>query len=339
LGTPKISDFGLAKLLDRDQGQTGSGAVLGTPSYMAPEQAAGQSRDIGPAADVYALGAILYELLTGRPPSKGETALETLRQVANEEPVSPARLNPALPRDLETICLKSLQKLPGQRYAAAEALADDLGRFLAGEPVRARPVGRLEKALKWVKRRPAVAALWAVGLLALLLGGGGWLWLERQTVQQEAALRQGVEDALDQVADLRRQSRWSEAHAVLDQAAHRLNPSGPNDLRECVERARAAAGAGKDARVLDDRERGRWRKQALDWLRADLTWWTRQLETGTPQARTAVQQTMGRWRGDPELAGLRDAAALARLSEAEQKVCRQLWADVEQLLHRAAGRQ
>jgi serine/threonine-protein kinase len=241
-GTPKIADFGLAKLLDRTQGQTGSGAVMGTPSYMAPEQAFGQSKQIGPAADVYALGAILYELLTGRPPFRAETALDTVRQVVAEEPVPPARLNPRVPRDLETICLKCLQKPPGKRYAAAQDLAEDLHRFLAGEPIRARPVGPLEKALKWVKRRPAVAGLWASGLLAVLLGGGGWLWLERQTAQQEAALRQGVEAALDRAADWRKQSRWGAAQAVLDQAADRLGRSGPADLRRRLAQARADLG-------------------------------------------------------------------------------------------------
>ena len=133
---PKITDFGLAKYVDADSGQTKSGAVLGTPSYMAPEQAAGNSRAVGPAADVYALGAILYECLTGRPPFKAATALETMQQVVNDEPVPPRRLQPTLPRDLETVCLKCLRKEPHKRYESADALAADLGRFLAGEPIR-----------------------------------------------------------------------------------------------------------------------------------------------------------------------------------------------------------
>jgi hypothetical protein len=164
-GTPKISDFGLAKKLG-EAGQTASGAVLGTPSYMAPEQAGGKSKEVGPEADTYALGAILYECLTGRPPFKAATALDTLLQVAADEPVPPKQLQSKVPRDLETICLKCLRKEPARRYRSAEKLADDLRRFLAGEPIRARPVGGLERAGKWVRRNPALAALAA----SLLLG-------------------------------------------------------------------------------------------------------------------------------------------------------------------------
>src|SRR5262249_51293268 len=166
-GVPKITDFGLAKILVGGAMQTQTGVILGTPSYIAPEQAAGKTREIGPAVDVYALGAILYELLTGRPPFKAEAALETLLQVQTEERVPPSRLQPKLPRDLTTICLKCLQKEPGKRYGSAEALAEDLRRFLAGEPIRARPVGRAERLWRWCRRNPVVAAL--TGLAALLL--------------------------------------------------------------------------------------------------------------------------------------------------------------------------
>jgi eukaryotic-like serine/threonine-protein kinase len=174
-GIPKVTDFGLAKTLDTPDGPTKSGTVLGTPSYMAPEQALGQNRAIGPATDIYSLGAILYECLTGRPPFKAETSLDTMLQVASQDPVSPRQINGQVPRDLETICLKCLRKEPARRYASARELADDLGRFLRNEPIRARPVGPLERAVKWARRRPAwSAALALVLLLPPLTGAVIW---------------------------------------------------------------------------------------------------------------------------------------------------------------------
>src|SRR5262249_18994529 len=135
---PKVTDFGLVRQLDADSSQTFDGTVLGTPNYMAPEQAEGRARAAGPPADVYALGAILYECLTRRPPSAGATALGTLEQVRSREPATPSALNRQAPRDLETICLKCLRKEPEQRYSSARELANDLGRFVRGEPVAAR---------------------------------------------------------------------------------------------------------------------------------------------------------------------------------------------------------
>jgi WD40 repeat protein/tRNA A-37 threonylcarbamoyl transferase component Bud32 len=195
-GEPKISDFGLAKNLSEDSGQTRSGAVLGTPSYMAPEQAAGKGKEVGPAADVWALGALLYEMLTARPPFKGANATETLLQVIADDPVPPSRLVPRLPRDLETICLKCLHKEPQKRYSSAAALADDLHRFRNGEPIVARPVGLLERGLKWARRRPALAALLLVSLIATV---GFMVLQERQ--RREAETRSATERRLRDEAE------------------------------------------------------------------------------------------------------------------------------------------
>jgi WD40 repeat protein/serine/threonine protein kinase len=176
---PKITDFGLAKLLRGDTGApTQSGDVLGTPSYMAPEQVGGSKAQVSAATDVYGLGAILYELLTGRPPFRAETALETMLQVQTVEPVSPSRLQPKCPRDLVTICLKCLSKQARQRYASGLELAEDLRRFLDGQSIRARPVGPLRQVLKWTRRQPVVAGLGLLLLLAVTLGvaTGSWFW-------------------------------------------------------------------------------------------------------------------------------------------------------------------
>jgi WD40 repeat protein len=191
-GTPKITDFGLAKLLDDEEGRTRTGDILGTPAYMAPEQAAGKSKEIGPAADVYALGAILYELLTGRPPFEAAATWDLINQVIGQEPVPPSLRRGRVPRDLETICLKCLQKDPARRYPGALALADDLRRFLEGRPVLARPVGRVERFRKWVRRRPALAALLGVSAAALVvLSVGGWV-ATAQLYQREQAVRKSL---------------------------------------------------------------------------------------------------------------------------------------------------
>jgi WD40 repeat protein len=175
-GDAHVTDFGLAKRLVGDQGQTQSGAVLGTPAYMAPEQAGGRSKRVTTAADVYSLGAILYQCLTGGPPFRGDTPLETLQQVLSEEPVTPRVHNRKAPHDLQTICLKCLQKDPRRRYPSAQALALDLERFLAGEPIRARPVGWAERLWRWCRRNPVVAGLTAaVFLLLVTLSGGALL--------------------------------------------------------------------------------------------------------------------------------------------------------------------
>jgi WD40 repeat protein/tetratricopeptide (TPR) repeat protein/tRNA A-37 threonylcarbamoyl transferase component Bud32 len=173
---PKIADFGLAKLLQDEPGElatgaaTRSGAILGTPNYMAPEQARGHNRGLGPGADLWALGAILYECLTGRPPFSAATVLETLEQVVAHEVVPPRQFQPRVPRDLETISLRCLQKDPARRYPSADVLADELGRFLDGRPIQARPVGRAERVWRWGRRNPVVAGLTALVALCLVAG-------------------------------------------------------------------------------------------------------------------------------------------------------------------------
>lgn len=186
---PRITDFGLAELLTRDAELTTTGQVLGSPSHIPPEQASGKFAPAAPTGDIYSLGAMLYHLLTGRPPFQGETVQEILLQVQNVEPVSPRRLNPSVPADLQTICLKCLQKEPARRYQSAQELADDLGHFLANEPIHARPVAPVEKAWLWCRRRPALALLSGGIVLAVMLGLLGVLWQWRRAEQHAATLR------------------------------------------------------------------------------------------------------------------------------------------------------
>jgi serine/threonine-protein kinase len=233
-GTPKITDFGLARRLEGGAGLTQSGAVLGTPSYMAPEQAQGKPLTVGPATDIYALGAILYELLTGRPPFRAETAVETVQQVLFQEPAHPSRLNAKVPRDLETICLKCLHKEPQRRYPTGAALAEDLHRFLRGEPVVARRAGLLERLGKWVRRRPSQAAMLATSLLVAVALVGAGLWF----VAQEARQREAGEADLKEVARLRDSARWNEAWAALERAQTRLGGGGLSDRRGRLRQAR-----------------------------------------------------------------------------------------------------
>ncbi len=192
-----VTDFGLAGRVDGDGDLTRTGQILGTPSYMPPEQAQGKRGQIGPASDVYSLGAILYELLTGHSPFRAESSVETLRQVIEREPVAPRALNSIVPRDLETICLKCLRKEPSKRYATAAALAEDLGRWLKHEPIVARPVSRTEKAWMWCRRRPAVAGSIGVVLVA------GVLFAVLVTAERQRYLRENIETAVAAVGSVR----------------------------------------------------------------------------------------------------------------------------------------
>ena len=234
-GTLKVTDFGLARRMDDPSGLTQSGATLGTPSYMAPEQAEGKTHAIGPAADIYALGAILYEMLTGRPPFQAATSSATLQQIISEDPVPPSRLNSQVPRDLETICLKCLQKEPQRRYSSAAALAEDLGRYRRGETIAARPVGRLGRAARWVRRRPTAAAL-AVALVASTLLAlalvGVWLWVNGQ----RTATRRAASEDIREATRLERESDLAGARAALERARGRLGTEGPGEWLDRLDR-------------------------------------------------------------------------------------------------------
>jgi WD40 repeat protein len=209
--TPKITDFGLAKLLESDTRLSLPGTIVGTPGYMAPEQAEGKIREVGPAADTYALGAILYEMLTGGPPFKGCTLVDALQQVRTADPVPPSRLVPKVPRDLETICLKALSRAPASRYSSAGALADDLQRFLNGEPIRARPVGTAERLWRWCRRHPARAGLVATaGALLIAVVTVSLLVAAASTTQAQARRRESLIGQLQLVRSGTRVNGWSD---------------------------------------------------------------------------------------------------------------------------------
>ena len=204
-GTLKITDFGLAKRLDAETVLTHTGDLLGTPLYMAPEQVQGKPEYVGPPADIYALGCILYQLLSGRTPFASEKLSTLLSQIKSKEPGPIRKTVPQLPRDLDTVCLKCLEKNPANRYPTAAALADDLDRFLSGQPVLARPANLIERITKWVKRKPEVASVYALLVLVVVLGGIGWSlfasWRRAEIAQVEAETAQVEAEAAFAEAD------------------------------------------------------------------------------------------------------------------------------------------
>jgi eukaryotic-like serine/threonine-protein kinase len=245
-GIPKVTDFGLAKRLDTTEGLTQTGLIVGTPHYMAPEQAQVGKKVLGPATDIYALGAILFECLTGRPPFLGESALEVIDALLNDEPVPPRRLVPQVPLDLETICLKCLQKEPARRYATAAALADDLGRFLRGEPIRARPVSRTERLWRWSRRNPlATAFLATLALGVLAMAGLAWWALDER--DQAARHAQQAEENAERAA---RNERHAADQARL--AEEKRQEADKQRLEADKQRAEALDNLKRAKRAVDN---------------------------------------------------------------------------------------
>jgi serine/threonine-protein kinase len=285
-GRPHVTDFGLAKRIEGDPRLTATGVILGTPCYMAPEQARAD-KVVTIAVDVYGLGAVLYELLTGRPPFRGDSVVDVLRRVIEREPERPSALNPGVDPDLETICLKCLQKEPAQRYASAQELADDLTRFLKGEPTRARPMTRLARLLRWARRRPALAALaLAGGVLAAVSLGFLWQWnnarrLENERRHIEEALRQDLADLNVRVGDQERVATGVKRQ--LDEAQAKTN--------EALEKVKA-----KDEELNGLRAEQGDRREEIERLHDDLKRQKVRLAGAEEQLRRNADAALGKAR-------------------------------------------
>jgi tetratricopeptide (TPR) repeat protein len=301
-GVPKITDFGLAKKLESDSSQTKSGTLMGTPSYMAPEQARGEFKELGPPADVHALGAMLYEMLTGRPPFLGATPVDTIMQVIKDEPVPPSQLIPKLHRDIETICLKCLQKESLKRYADCEALAEDLRRFVVGEPILARPVSAPERLWRWCRRNPRIAGLSAVVLcllVAVAIGSTASAITIAQERNQKEQQRQAAEEAKksaeynQQLAEKRKEE--ADAQRIEARNAEKLAVQ----RKEEAENAKTRADA--NAKVADEQ-----RKLSLDTLHTVVTKVEEQLHD-KPDMRTLRKEVL-----ETAMAGLDKVAKSAQ---------------------------
>ena len=251
-GIPKIADFGLAKRMDVEEGETITGQVMGTPSYMAPEQAQGWAREIGHAADIYSLGAILYEMMTGRPPIKGETQAETLQLVLEEDPVTPSHLRPKLSFDLETICLKCIARDPQKRYATALDLAQDLDRFLEGEPVLARRTPIWERAIKRAQRRPVITAVLVMSFIAIGIGTGWFQYTQKRAnewVSRE--LRAGEQSFLVAHTAVAR-GQWDDARRTISGLVSRIEKETDERFSGLRIRAKSLDEEARRGRLADD---------------------------------------------------------------------------------------
>jgi WD40 repeat protein/tRNA A-37 threonylcarbamoyl transferase component Bud32 len=252
-GVPYVADFGLAKRVDVDRSLTESGALVGTPRYMAPEQAAGR-KDLTVAADVYSLGVVLYERLTGQTPFKGETPLEILRQVREAEPPRPSSITTGLSRDLETICLKCLEKDPMKRYGSAEALADDLGCWLRGEPIQARRVGQAERLWRWCRRNPAVATMaTAIALLmtVALAGLAVGLVLVTNSKEEEANARSIAEQKEEEAKQRSEEARWNQYVAEMNLVQREYEANNIERARALLDNWENAPSGTKDVRGFE----------------------------------------------------------------------------------------
>jgi len=304
----KISDFGLAKRLDDDRNLTATGMVAGTPTYMAPEQARGERKAIGPATDIWSLGVILYEMLTGRPPFLADSHTDTLNQVILDTPVQPRQLQPRIPRDLETICLKCLEKSPAHRYASAQALADDLCRFRQGRPIHARRTGAVEQAWRWCRRNPVVAGLSALILLISAIGA---------SVSTVYAIRadekaQEAQVAAEQAANSERKARFQAQKAESSASEARAKEAEANLAR--AEEAKQKTLAQNLARQALDREAwGIRERYALEANLAMKAW-----EVGyLTRTRQFLDRYTPKKPGDPDLRGF-EWYYLDRLCHSEQ---------------------